>query len=596
MGNNKSKKILIITVVAILVIFAVLGGIFTYLMLKTDVLKGSKELFGKYIEQNIETINKIKNSDIIAEYKTRKDRNSYESNIDAILKYSEGGEVSNPLNNLSVKINTQQDIENQYFYRNARILYKNDEYLEVETIQKQELTGIRFTDILKPFITIKNDDKIDEVAKDLGIDTTELDKILSACNGADTVLSAILSTEEIDTTIEKYKNIITESLENASYSKIKKSMITVDTQTMQTNAYIAKLDKEQVRKLVLNILNEIKNDEIILEKVQKFGLEDTFTQTLDNTIEQITDLAEFYDLTITVYEKDGVAVRTDIEIEKNKIIIENYQNGIKIQKTILNTDKEEEQVISIKSLDGELDITIDFIDGENQKTIEFSSKRDLDEEQKISTTIDYTEGIKNVTLEITDTLKSITQDDEKAQLSDSNNITLNDLDQETRQNIINSLKQRVPEKMGSKFKALQKLLGLIKAENNGNTENNGQQKDGEMSQVDIYKFNAKFEFYTGDTVTSTNVLALLDVVKNNLKSVQFVPVPKAENEQSNNNNNDEEEKVNILLNIEKDKENTELIQQIKSRIKEDTKYKVSIKYNTDNELIETITISEVQEN
>ena len=116
MGNNKSKKILIITVVAILVIFAVLGGIFTYLMLKTDVLKGSKELFGKYIE----TINKIKNSDIIAEYKTRKDRNSYESNIDAILKYSEGGEVSNPLNNLSVKINTQQDIENQYFYRNAR--------------------------------------------------------------------------------------------------------------------------------------------------------------------------------------------------------------------------------------------------------------------------------------------------------------------------------------------------------------------------------------------------------------------------------------------------------------------------------------------
>ena len=63
-------------------------------------------------------------------------------------------------------------------------------------------------------------------------------------------------------------------------------------------------------------------------------------------------------------------------------------------------------------------------------------------------------------------------------------------------------------------------------------------------------------------------------LKNNLKSVQFVPVPKAENEQSNNNNNDEEEKVNILLNIEKDKENTELIQQIKSRIKEDTKYKV----------------------
>ena len=38
----------------------------------------------------------------------------------------------------------------------------------------------------------------------------------------------------------------------------------------------------------------------------------------------------------------------------------------------------------------------------------------------------------------------------------------------------------------------------------------------------INRFNAKFEFYTGETVSAENVRILLDVVKNNLNSVEYV--------------------------------------------------------------------------
>ena len=42
-----------------------------------------------------------------------------------------------------------------------------------------------------------------------------------------------------------------------------------------------------------------------------------------------------------------------------------------------------------------------------------------------------------------------------------------------------------------------------------------------MSQVEINKFNAKFEFYTGNEVSAENVKTLLTTVKDNLGSYEI---------------------------------------------------------------------------
>ena len=121
---------------------------------------------------------------------------------------------------------------------------------------------------------------------------------------------------------------------------------------------------------------------------------------------------------------------------------------------------------------------------------------------------------------------------------------------------------------------------------NNNTDNS----NTEMTQVDINKFNAKFEFYTGDEVSAENVKTLLEVVKNNLGSYEINQV----NDNENSNITDSSKiKYSIKLAIEKDKTDEDGVKQISEKIKDRAKYKVSITYNETNNLINTITIDEV---
>ena len=55
MRKNKS----LIKVVTIILILALLGGVFAYLYIATDIFKSNQELFAKYFSQNTETFKKI---------------------------------------------------------------------------------------------------------------------------------------------------------------------------------------------------------------------------------------------------------------------------------------------------------------------------------------------------------------------------------------------------------------------------------------------------------------------------------------------------------------------------------------------------------
>ena len=86
----KGKKILVIVII-IVAVLAVVGTTFTYLFLATDILKGTKELFAKYITQNFETYNKLENSEILNTYNSLKNEDKYLLKvliIDIWLKYN----------------------------------------------------------------------------------------------------------------------------------------------------------------------------------------------------------------------------------------------------------------------------------------------------------------------------------------------------------------------------------------------------------------------------------------------------------------------------------------------------------------------------
>ena len=588
----RSKKILVIIVIVIILVLAIAGAALGYLALATDIFKSNKELFGKYILQNSETIENLKKSTAIDAYKTLQQQGTYESNTNLTVSYSEGGEVSNPFNNLKINLKTQKDNTNEYIYKNGQIYLQDEEYLQGEVIRDSEIYGVRLLDAVKQFVSIDNTESIEDVAKDFGINTSDIENYMNLIWENKSLFEEFITKEEINTIKNRYLSIIKNNLDKATYTNMKKAVITVNSQTTQTNAYIANFTKEQTRSFVLEILNAISSDDIIKDKMQKLNIYDKFSEEINKIIEDTTDRAEYYELKVIVYERDGKLVRTLIEFAKNKITIDNIntenQTTVNIQSNILSSDTENSQAITINKVNSSseesYDITLEIINGDDKKKIEISNDTEKSGNQLSSNAeIKYSENIKSITVRIKDNTDILNEIDNKTKLDNTNNVTLNKLNDETRTSVIKLLKEQVPEKIKTRLNLLKSALKI------DSTEQPEEPGNEEMSQQEINKFNAKFEWYTGENVSAENVKNLLEVVKENLNSAQLIELNRDQE-----NVREEDIKIEAKLKIEQGVKNEELVNQIVARIKDKAKYDVVINYkdNDTSKLIDTITITE----
>ena len=582
----KSKKILIITLIIILVL-AVAGTVFAYLFIATDTFKGDKELFAKYISQNSETLEKFTDLQTKKVYEGLKDEEKYESDTEIKATYSEGGEVSNPINNLSAKINIQKDNTEDYFYADGQILYGNEKYLEAEAIKDQEAYGVRFTDIVKQFVTVKNDSKLGEVAKDLGTDSVTLEKIMDVIDGKENATEEIISQEDVQKIKDKYMNIITNAISNGTFSSNKDAKITYNNNTVSAKAYTVSLTSEQVEGMIVEILNNLKEEDKIGEKYQ---------DKINDIISNITDEKEIPAVKITVYEQNKKTIRTAIEITSlAKITVENTDENnelkTKIQISGISTETTEEYNIEITKKTDEnqenVEAVLSVTNGDDTYQAGISNTlKNSDSEIQIKTIFEYKKDILTAALNLNNNI-ILGDSFEKKQTLANNNYVLNDALAESRQKVITQLKQVVPEKMTTRMGLLMEAIGL-KQNNVTETE----KPESEMTQVDINKFNAKFEFFTGDEVTPENVKTLIGIAKENLGSYEINIVEDSQNSGNTTTTDPEKIKYSIKLKIEKGKTNEDGTNQILAKISDKKKYKVSIFYKEQNNMIDYITIDE----
>lgn len=582
----KSKKILIITLIIILVL-AVAGTVFAYLFIATDIFKGDKELFAKYISQNSETLEKFTDLQTKKVYEGLKDEEKYESDTEIKATYSEGGEVSNPINNLSAKINVQKDKSEDYFYADGQISYGDEKYLEAEAIKDQEAYGIRFTDIVKQFVTVKNDSKLGEVAKDLGTDSVTLEKIMDVIDGKENATEEIISKEDVQKIKDKYMNIITNAISNGTFSSNKDAKITYNNNTVSAKAYTVSLTSEQVEGMIVEILNNLKEEDKIGEKYQ---------DKINDIISNITDEKEIPAVKITVYEQNKKTIRTAIEITSlAKITVENTDENnelkTKIQISGISTETTEEYNIEITKKTDEnqenVEAVLSVTNGDDTYQAGISNTlKNSDSEIQIKTIFEYKKDILTAALNLNNNI-ILGDSFEKKQTLSNNNYVLNDATEESRQKVITQLKQVVPEKMTTRMGLLMEAIGL-KQNNVTETE----KPESEMTQVDINKFNAKFEFFTGDEVTPENVKTLIGIAKENLGSYEINIVEDSQNSGNTTTTDPEKIKYSIKLKIEKGKTNEDGTNQILAKISDKKKYKVSIFYKEQNNMIDYITIDE----
>lgn len=585
--NNK-----LIIVISIIVILAIVGTIFAYLFIKTDLFKSNEVLFAKYILQNTEKIEKLTDFQTIEVYESLVNQNKYEANTNAKMTYSEGGEISNPLNNLTAKLNIQRDNEEKYVYADGQILYEDEEYLRTEIIREQDTYGIRFTDAVKQFVTVNKDENTEEVAKDIGIGDVQLEKIINTIQGSE----QLLTNEQIKTLKSKYLNILVEELLNGTFGKQRSAMITYNDATTKTNAYWISLNSEQVTNLLLKMLNNIKNETEILDKLQIFMSKEDTLKFIDETINKVNEELEIPTIKVIVYEQNQKTIRTDIEVGLYKISIdnveENGQNVTKISYSDFNNEHVLQYNFKISKVNTEnsekLEIIMNVIEGEENYTNTILGEMQiLDNKIKLDVDISHKQNITTISLKIENEI-NIGKNFEKTEtLVLGNNMLISSVEQQKRKVIIDVLKKIVPETTNKRRELLEQKLGI--KEGNVEIENNNEeniQSENQLSQVEINKFNSKFEFYTGDEVSAENVKMLLDIAKNNVSGHVIGTV-------TNQNDENVQDRSNITLYIEKDKTNEESITKAVEEVKDNKKYKVLIFYKEANGLIDYITITEI---
>ena len=618
MTSKKTKKILLIMIPIIIVIIII--TILIMLYLTTDFLKSDKTLFLKYLSQNMEATKALIDNTSEKQYTNLLKQNKYESTAELSSSYVEKINTSeenrnNDINKLKLTVNTQSEYLNNYKYKDFKLSYDNNGLLETEYIHDGNNYGIRFPERFNQFLTIDNQN-LKQVAENAGLNEDQISLIPNEIQEFDYNNIFSFTDEELATLQEKYLNIISENISDDKYSKQKDAMITIGDKSINTVSYSVTLTQEQSNDIYIKILEKLKDDEIIINKLGQLEpialifnvikndenaqnnnyLKDIYVDKIEEVIENIrknnigTNQVKY-----TVYVENGKTVRTQIleDTTQTTIDVNTIEDGIEINvqnQTATETSENERKIkISKTNNNEESDFSIEIENtlGDEISKVDIYRNKKINEELVTSETgIEYNDGKDNILKIKLNQNDELNKDfDRKVELNEVNSVTINNYGKEN----VTSWVNQVREFLNSKITQNQSIINNIrKIEPIGNIL--GEQKEeiivqenAGVTEVEKNRFNSRFEFYTGKEKTSEDVMQLIEEAKSSLKGAQV--------SYSNEGSSASTKKLQSLkLNIEDGTQNVELANNVKEMIEQSRTYTVTIEKDS-NDIVTNVIIT-----
>lgn len=536
------KKRRTILVLIILVVILIIAGIFTLLYLRTDLLKSNKTLFVKYIGQTTSHlqgyINKVSESD----YKSRLEQSKYTTDTNIEINYSDGElteeEASqNPINNLQINITGNVDKISNYRYNDIKLNQNDEEVAELEYIKNGSTYGIRFADLFRQYLLV-DDNNLADLLEKLGYNSEEAGKISNSLELENSISNVLqITEEEIGTLEEKYFAQMFENIDGSNYQKQSNQVIEIDGNNYTTNAYTLTLTKEQMYDFYLEILNEMKEDEIILSKIENldtvlntyyvalgqdkdYTLVDRYTSFIDEKIQKISGNRIGQDArTITVYETDGITVRVEAGLGDYQITFDMlpevyarfYLKGPSI-----------EEDISLIIQNTIVTFTAQTNNNNETKNLQIVRNRTVNGDNcNDKYDITYTVGTNELKTNITNDINIVSEFDEQVSLNQENSIVLSDLEQEQLNNLLETVRTNLDtrateieqtiniDEIRSVLVDLDILKQIQTLESTGVTE------------TERTRYNSQFEIYRGTDLEAERVQRLVDNMEEFFSSIEI---------------------------------------------------------------------------
>jgi len=392
MKKKTTKIILIIIILAI-----ILAGT-AYAYVSTDILKTEKQLFAKYLINNIEQL---------AEFNIEPYGSVFEKNKNENLQIKINGEVIEEDNKGTIDSAISIDSNLRKCNINYDSKINEDEFAKIDMVLSDEILGIKINGIHDKYLSIKNEN-LKEVLKRFGIEENELDKIPDKIDFSGNTNVSDEKIEKTEKILKKHSKVFRDLLEKGEYEKNKGVEVEINNETFKTDKYTCSIFEKEVIKTMLTFANNVINDKEFINLYNNELGSDTLTELQENItyFMEETEIEENDSkITIGVYEYKGKTIKTDIVMEESEMFfsILNSKNNSTILLSSKEKMPEDEEIYYPRS---EHIIRIqNNINGENgqlifetehkydKKDIEMLNKREQEENEEYEywSNMDYSE-------------------------------------------------------------------------------------------------------------------------------------------------------------------------------------------------------------
>ena len=585
--KQKKNKILIIAIIIVLILIICLSLVYVYIA--TDYLKSDKQLFFKYISQIVDDENGFIENELKQYYEKQKNtpytnKGTFTTEINDLeeIFYTQ---IEN-VNNMNITFSGQVDNASSKMIQDISINYSDSVKFPFSFKKVQDTIGVQTKYVSKKYISTDIDQigdlSTNSTQNNIGESTQNIEKIEDIFN------SEIL--EEIAHIKDTYLEVLNQNIQENKFSKVDEK---------GTIGYKLSISSEEINDVLIKLLETLKNDQTTLDKINEYAnisgsSNQITTDDIDDIIEELTNSDNSEDsedieqsnIEVAVYQKDGKTSKIiikfgeiNISIQKNKTenelqynvsLEKNYEEG---GKAAAHVDIKYEGLVSLQNINENYELGL-------EATISTDDSQPLSYKYNISNNVNFEEA-SNI-----------------EEFTESNSLNLNTLEEEQRNNFMNSLEQRITEVNKKQMEE----LGVAEDENPliyinpltylyisifNSAQNAITESINETEKEDISLYNAKFELYEGTNQGGGTVKGLLTTISQN----NGLDDDEEEEEENQNGSNEQRLIKEINFNGEEFEVNKQTIALIKEEISIEDYFRVEFERDENSGQIFRVVIS-----
>ena len=486
MNQKKNKKIIVILIIVLALIILVGGLVLAYLT--TDIFKGNKELFFKYATQIVDTEDGyIENS--VKQYFEKKTTNSY-TNEGSFKVSAQDPTVTNldNLNSFYISFSGQADNTNSKEQQDISINYSDSVTFPVIYRKIGNQIGLQTDYVGSKFINFETD-KINSLEGD---QVEIIQNISNVITDVVQISNVSFSQEELNTYMNILQNIGEDKFSNVNDSN--------------GTGYQLTLSGDELKDILVQILETLKNDQEMLEKLNEYIKE--IRNSANITSNRIEQLIQNIQNSNEVSNENFSAIVYKSRGRTSKVIISLNEGRIDIQKTASDSNVQ-------------YDITIDL--NYNNENLKLTGKMSYDGLEGQNVKEIYEVGIESGAKVYRYTLENNVVFTDSVSVEDfttDNSTVLTSYDTETVNSFLMAVEQRITEVNAQQMQELglteeQNPLARLVPSLGIYTETLTNLSKPQVNEQDVATFNAKFEVYQSTNLQGVTVRGLLSTIELN---------------------------------------------------------------------------------